>query len=573
MLLIAMVLFTLSLTSCDTDSMKPNTSGTVTLHVSFTAKEGKTTRALSGNEDKVNDITVLVFNSNKDLIGSGYETFSGNTYSMDVTTHVDNNCTVYAIANTHSSSYFKGINTIDELNAMSVTPTQQSAASLGADSNDIMMSGEQTGVNITTSGSNLNPIAMSHLCSKINFSIVPKSGSGITVTGYQLCEVPLSSYVTDSHTAVTASPNGNYGSFDAVTLSSPTAEATVTPSTPYYVYENLAGNGNASSTSETSRTQSNAPSNGYATYLLVYAKTSSWHSTYRIYLGGVDNDKSSTVDYANYNIYRNMNYTYKIYINGSGQSDARVTYTADGPVPVTPGIYYFSDGTWGTLADNSGKTPIAVVFSNTPGPLAKSYGFKNGLAIALTDAISGTGTWGSYSTPAMNNTYYNYPSDASGDMDSGFRACYVDGVGASLYSGTYNAYYQCHTVYESKVPANPYNATSNPNGNKNSGWYLPSMGEVVAMYQGLGLVSSWSLSSWGQVATVSSDAYSKFQNYFKSAGGTATAPVSGNGDYYWSSSEYSNAYYACMFYYTSSIVYFNAIDKGYNAYMRAFLAF
>jgi hypothetical protein len=242
--------------------------------------------------------------------------------------------------------------------------------------------------------------------------------------------------------------------------------------------------------------------------------------------------------------------------------------------PATVGTYYFKDGTWGTLADNSGKTPIAVVFSSTPGSLAKINGFTHGLAIALTDANSGSiGTWGSYSTPSGNDTYYTTPLAASGDMDSGFRACYVDGVGASSYSGTYNAYYQCHTAYESKVSANPYNATSNPSGNKNSGWYLPSMGEVTAMFQGLGLVSSYTnlSSSWGTVSSnVTSSTYSSFQNYFTNAGGTAMVI----NNYYWSSSEYNSSYYACIFFYSSSVVYYNAYDKSGNSnYMRAVLAF
>jgi len=259
------------------------------------------------------------------------------------------------------------------------------------------------------------------------------------------------------------------------------------------------------------------------------------------------------------NLAANKQYTYNVTIPNPN-------------APTTVGTYYFSDGTWGTLADNSSKTPIAVVFSNTPGPLAKSYGFTHGLAIALKDANTDC-IWGSYSTtPSGNDTYYTTPVAASGDMDTGFRACYVDGVGASSYSSTYNAYYQCRTVYEGQVQANSYNATSNPSGNKNSGWYLPSMGEVTAMFQGLGLVPSYTNlgSDWGYVSSnVTSSTYSSFQKYFTNAAGTAMTVTSD----YWSSSEYCGSYGACAFCYNSSFVYYYAYVKLRSYYVRAVLAF
>ncbi len=490
-----MVLFTLLLMSCDADSIKLNTSGTVTLHVSFSAKDGKTTRALgSDNEDKVNDITVLVFNSSGEMIGSGYKTFSGSTYMMDITTHMDNGCTVYAIANTHSSIYFNGINTIDELNAMNVTQT--SAASLGANSSDAIMLGKQTGVNITTSGNNLKQIAMAHLCSKLNFTIVP--ASGITITGYQLCSVPLGSYVTDSHSAVTTSPGG-YGNFDQVTLNSSTTIASST----YYVYENLTGS-NESSTTEASRTSANAPSN--ATYMLVYAKGATWHATYYIYLG--EATSSGATDFTNYNIYRNRNYSYTINIYGMGQSDSRVSWFPE------IGEYYYSDGTFGTSASPSGKTVIGVIFSNSTSTTDKSHGWTHGYAMAVKDAMKAV-VWGpnDVDTPLPNGSGLS-------DMD-GYTNTQIIKNNYAISTSNYPAFYY----------ALNYGVTA---PNNSSGWYLPSCGQWYQFAIALGGRSSSQTTWTGQaIATANS-----INNYLNNISGSEPFYYDTSANYwFWSSTE------------------------------------
>jgi len=405
----------------------------------------------------------------------------------------------------------------------SVNSDQSASNASSYNSSDFLYSSNT----FTYGGGSNNKLAYSHETAKVIVNIV--KANGITSsTGMS---------VTIGSSGSPISLSGSVGSDGALTAVLPSSSSTTSYITPFV------------------NTSFDATSYVASYSALVIPQNMNGKQFITIKIG------SSTYYYkpsSDLNLAANNQYTYNVTIPSS---------------TVTPGTYYFSDGSWGTLADNSGKTPIAVVFSSTPGSLAKSNGFTHGLAIALTDANSGsTGIWGSYSTPSGNDTYYTTPLAASGDMDSGFRACYVDGVGASLYSGTYNAYYQCHTVYESKVSANPYNATSNPSGNKNSGWYLPSMGEVTAMFQGLGLVSSYTnlSSSWGTVSSnVTSSTYSSFQNYFTNAGGTAMVI----NNYYWSSSEYFNNYYACMFYYSSSIVYYNATYKTNSYYMRAVLAF
>jgi len=470
-----LTMFALLFSSCKGDLFKTDTDETVTIHVSFAAKGNGGTRALSSsNEDAVRDITVLVFNGSGNIIGSGYGTFTSSPYTMNVTTHVGSGCTVYAVANTHSSTYFSSINTISELNEMKVT-TLSTVASLGANSNDIIMSGEQTGVNITTNGGSIN-IAMAHLCSKLNFTIVP--ASGITITGYQLCSVPLGSYITDSHSAVTASPGG-YGNFDAVTLSSPTAGTTVTPLT-YYVYENLTGS-NASSTTETLRTSANAPSN--ATYMLVYAKGATWHATYYIYLG--EATSLGTTDYTNYNIYRNRNYSYTINIYGMGQSDSRVSWFPE------IGEYYYSDGTFGTSTSPSGKTVIGVIFSNSTSTTDKSHGWTHGYAMAIKDAASGV-NWGAYGVDTP------LPNLGISDMD-GYTNTQIIKNYTTLSTSNYPAFYYALN-YGVAAPGS------------SSGWFLPSCGQWYQIAITLGGRSAGGQTIWTGEATATVNSINSYLN-------------------------------------------------------------
>ena len=342
-------------------------------------------------------MTVLIFDSEGILIGSKYaDGLSSPTgATVTVTTHTATGCTVYAIANTGSSSFFSGVNTIGELNEKCATLTD--APVLGSNATDVLMEGSTSGVTIS-SGANDIEVPVRHLCSKVNVSIVPSGG--ITVTGYQLCNASLGSYITDSHassgTAVTSPANDSgksYGNFDAVTLSSPSAGAKVTIPA-YYVYENLAGSSGSALTSDLERTSARAPSN--AMYLLVYAKTSTWHSTYRIYLGGMSNADPPATDYSNFNVYRNRNYSYTVNINGSGQSDARVSYTADAVTTgrtnsyigsATIGDYLYADGTEGTIY-KSGQT-VGIIYSNELSADEHNAGYTHGKVLALKNANGG----------------------------------------------------------------------------------------------------------------------------------------------------------------------------------------
>ncbi len=228
-----------------------------------------------------------------------------------------------------------------------------------------------------------------------------------------------------------------------------------------------------------------------------------------------------------------------------------------------PVEYYFSDGTCGTLAENPSKTPIAVIFSSgIEGSAPYEAGYTNGLAIALTDADGGNYSyWASSSGVLQSNYNYSNPSNALKDMSSG----YVGGIKNSYGKNSSDyAFYYCGAGYTVSAPSS------------SSGWYLPSIGEIIAMYEGLGLLSyNTSIASWNSYSMVSSSAYNEFQSYFtnaKTANATSTAPHSDCG--YWASSEYTDNN-ACAFGYTKKYtvpIYVNSKSYYGNLY-RSIIAF
>jgi hypothetical protein len=540
MLITAIIFTALIFADCTSDTAltEGHSSGEpAVVHLTFNISDGPATRALStSNENIVNDLTVLIFNSNHDLIGSKYAT---SVTQIDVDTRQADGCTVCAIANTGSSSYFAGINTLDQLNAM-YTAKMSSAADLGNGSNCLMY-GSQGPVSIT--GGTQIALTLAHLCSKMSLSIVP--AAGITITGYQLCNASMGSYITDSHSAVTASPVG-YNDFAVVTGLTSTSTVNAT----YYLYENLAGN-NPSSNTEALRTSANAMGN--STYLLVYAKTSSWHSTYKIYLGGVTKPTppaTPTTDYTDYNIYRNYNYACTVNINGGGSGDARVTYTADIQQ------FLFSDGTYGNISDNPGKTPIAIVFCTTPSTADKAKNY-HGYAMALKNASTSL-AWGSTgSTPTGSARTTLSITDYDGLTYTG-----------KINNSTYPAAYAVATTFKSTVP--------NPSGT--SGWYLPSIGQWYLICLNLGGMSTsftdyrtsgnlyWagqSTACANAINTAMSEAGSGKYDEFSAAAN----------QYYWSSSEYDtyNAYYALF--YSNGYMTLDNLYKECDGYVRPVIAF
>ncbi len=568
-LLLSLCLFLLSCAGDDITSTSQNSGDTTMVKLSFCISDGSQTRAItSANENIVSDITVMIFDSNNSLIGSQYlSSISAGTVSVPVTARSATGCTIYAIANTGSSSYFAGVNTIDKLNAMYTTIASAAALESNgstAGSTGALMIGKAS-ADITTGGANQFSISLYHQCCKFSFTITP--ASGVTITGYQLCNVPLSSYITDSHVPASAStvagpPAGasSYGNFTAVSGLSQTTALSKT----YYVYENLCGS-NSNATTEAKRNSSNAPvsASASASYLLITAKGSTWASTYRVYLGGMTNVATPATDLTNFNVYRNLNYNCTITLGANGgNGDARVTYQATGQGTrsgsvtgtATVGNYLYSDGTTGTT--KTGHTVVGIVFSNQLSSAEYNAGYTHGYALALTD-VSGFPAWGPY------------PGDAGLTKVTTFAGYYND-ITAGYYGTFTKGYNKSNGSYPAWQSANNYNV--NVSGFTNSGWYLPSIGQwwdVCANLGKVNLVSQQSSSSSSDYLYNGSTATTNVNNAITAAGGTALTP----NYYYWSASEYNNTNAAIVLFYISYVTLSYDIKNYTSFYVRAVLAF
>nr|WP_306302272.1 fimbrial protein [Segatella paludivivens] len=571
-LLLSLCLFLSSCAGDDITSTSQNSGDTTMVKLSFCISDGNQTRAItSANENIVSDITVLIFDASGSLIGSQYlSSISAGTVSVPVTARSATGCTIYAIANTGSSSYFAGVNTISKLNTLYTTIASADALESSgstAGSTGALMIGKAS-ADITTGGANQFSISLYHQCGKFSFTIKPNSG--VTITGYQLCNVPLSSYITDSHVPVSAStvvgpPAGasSYGNFTAVSGLSQTTDLSKT----YYVYENLCGS-NSNATSEALRNSSNVPvsASASASYLLINAKSSIWASTYRVYLGGMTNAATPATDLTNFNVYRNLNYNCTITLGANGgNGDARVTYQATGQGTrsgsvtgtATIGNYLYSNGTTGTSGTPpAGTTVVGIVFSNQLSSAEYSAGYTHGYALALTDASTGT-TWGPYGL------------DAGLTKVQTFSAYYND-INAGYYGTVTKGYNKSNGSYSAWQVANNYNV--NVSGFTNSGWYLPSIGQWWDVAANLGKVNLTGM----QAGTSGNGALYNGSTATTNVNAAINAAVGGqaltSSTYYWSASEYSPNNAAIVFF-GPSYVGLSYNGKYTYYYVRAVLAF
>ena len=316
-LLIAVALI-FTFAACESDDS--DDSEVVTITVAAPQDVTAATRAGSGsNESTVQDLLVLIFNKEGDIIGYTYGSrsiASGESVSVSVKTRKATGCTVYVVANAGTTSdmgAFSSVRTKADFDALYANVS--SAKALG-DANSLLMFGKITDFDTTSEGR----VSLRRLSAKTELSIVV--APGITLDSLQLCHAPLSAYYVDDKPTGTASPTG-YGDFPVVSSS---ATATTVKAT-YYLYESLVGKStNTNSDDWEDRYKANAPAD--ATYLVIKAHTASWKSTYYVYLGG--KELSSAYDCTDYTIYRNTDYKVTVKLSGSGweEDGCRVDYDA-----------------------------------------------------------------------------------------------------------------------------------------------------------------------------------------------------------------------------------------------------
>ncbi|WP_084608565.1 DUF4906 domain-containing protein [Xylanibacter oryzae] len=577
-LMLCFALFTSCATSQETTD---KTQETTKINVCVKNKvPNDITRTVS--DESINDINVFIFDNDGFLIGHKYS--SGTSTYVD--TRIANSCKVCVIAN-----YGSDINNISTYNGLKkmITPEIGSATDISNKTTEIMYGEQSASISNTTSTIS---IILEHLYSKYTFTINPSSG--VTITGYQLCHVSNISYLVEDGTM--SNPSSAYLDFGSV-ISSSTSSFTTGQ---YYIYENYPGANKNNIGNAKDRNSLNAPSN--ASYLKITAKSTSnnnpWNSTYYVYLGGI-----KETDISDFNIPRDYNFSYTISITGSGYNDARVSFTAglmtstnngqwnsggnstvasnfDGPVNI--GEYYFSDGTWGTLADHATKTvwPIGIIFSNTTSSNDRGHTWVHGYAMALQTA-SKLIPWESANDGVVDNkdVSTNFPNTFDKmklDIDGYTHCLSIKNYGGSnskiLSSSNYPAYYSAlnfgNGTYGSTINAAPKT--------NNSGWFLPSIGQWYYFMLNLGKAVFTDNGTSGvsvQASSTIENSINTYINIAKTYNNTSETVYSISWN--WCSSEY-NVSITCDAAFSGDAVYIiGNLPKDYidNMVVRSAIAF
>lgn len=331
------------LVSCSDDT-DDDGSRTVVLRFSTAQATGVTragtATASTDKDDAVKDLTVLIFDSKGNVIGSNYGSYtieSSTSFSVSIKTHVAQGCTVYAFANVGTiidPNFFHGLSTRSEID--NKVYTMKTDGELDTQE-CLLMKGELD--NFNTDDTSGKTIGLQRLASKFEINITAQNDATngswpITIDRYQLCKIPKTTTLSKLTDQPVPSASDYYnGSETTVNLTSD-ANRPVTEKIVTYMYGNNVGK-SPNATDWTNRNFQNQPkTTGASTFLHIWAHTAVWKSEYYVYLGGntltADGTTSPANDYTDYTIYPNYHYTVNITIKGSGHAEngARVTYQA-----------------------------------------------------------------------------------------------------------------------------------------------------------------------------------------------------------------------------------------------------
>lgn len=267
---------------------------------------------------------------------------------------------------------------------------------------------------------------------------------------------------------------------------------------------------------------------GKATVYIAVPNRQNLNGTLYIHLKGSNGTVSNTYDLTNTISMTNarmlMSTVHPLMINALSRTAVNV------------GDYLYSDGSWGSLADSFGATPIAVIFSNATSTTDQGHNWTHGYAMALKDAATGI-TWGPEGTNPTG-TFFTTPTTMIADKDGYTHTTFIN-------STTYPAAYAAATTYNTLVAA-PSNT---------SGWYLPSCGQWYDICVNLGKIpTNWSNYNssdywllWsGQSSSCASNINAYLTPLTSGTYDTFNQDLSGAWEnIYWSSAEFDNT--SCLY--------------------------
>lgn len=228
-------------------------------------------------------------------------------------------------------------------------------------------------------------------------------------------------------------------------------------------------------------------------------------------------------------------------------SDAGKSYAINGVKPVKFGDIYFADGSWGTQAERTEQTPIAVVYyagdpTNDDAALKRDHpGCTHGLAVALND----------YDKSQWQSNYQNYGDKKTvGEwIDANTNNQYVSIVVHLDTGGNLNKI----LGYNNTKAIEAFNADA-----ANSAWKVDIVENVVtyrAQVAAPSASSNWYVPSpkdWHLIATAgnSTDVYdeydeknlkiSEINDVLTTISGAKAIELTSEDSYYWCSSESDN---------------------------------
>ena len=607
----------LSITSCvsdnDSSTAKPATirlslgTGSVTktrTNTGFPTDNGGTAGT---GEGTINTVCVGLFDKDGNTITIYEYTYNGNAVNIQTTTQVTK---MVVVANVKSGT-FAGATTEDEfmskemqLSYTTSTDGQSNTSSTTAGSQTTtalpMTSGEVSPLSLSGDATTDKTVELTRAVARVSVSSIATSFdsngpyAGATFTPTEIFMYNVNDTYTCGGTA-SASAIASPVSGESTALSSyaylgtgTTNYAAPTTTAPQFFY--VFPHSSASPTKLVIKGMF-TPSGGSAktVYYPIVINHAQDGTTFTD-----DKNNTSTTTTNDAEIEANKTYDIKITIKGIGISapsddinpssvtinsqvqdwkQAAVNVNYDDP---DIGDYYFSDGSWGTLADHGTADvhPIGVIFSNQTSDIDKKHGWTHGYAMALTNATTNytatnTCIWSKDENSEDGITYhddaisqdYTYKDYSSGlyntfNKDGYSETHAIVKSGKSGYSqDTYPAVYYALNYANSGY----YEA---PTKTSNSGWYLPSEGQWYDIYANLGGITSspsYSANGYCYWSDVSSRAINNINSYLRAI--TAYNNIYGlpdlfsntnmsygnneglyGGDFYWSSSEYNNDY-------------------------------
>jgi len=263
------------------------------------------------------------------------------------------------------------------------------------------------------------------------------------------------------------------------------------------------------------------------------------------------------------------------------------------PAKAYPGNFYYNDGSWGTSAmPTDGRTAIGLVFSNQTSTADKTYGWTHGYAMALTNAASAV-TWSSSAnastqefTPLVN-ALADYETQLNGyDRCQTILNKEKANNSLSTFSTDYPAIYYALNYGTSSVGGTQYAA---PIATNNSGWYLPSSGQLYQIATNLGGMTGtpasgttsgltlWYYSGGASTASSGINSYlSKVVSGVNLIDWSYSASDITTGRWYWCSSERTNSYACGIYFYYSGALSLSFTVKTYagnDSRVRPVIAF